>query len=304
MRKAAIPGRKAARGAFAASLAFLAFFVQVGAALAQPTTMNAEAVPERVVSTSLCADQLLIALAGPGQIAALSIEAQDPERSYYASRAAAFPRNSGTAESIVSYNPDLVLIDGATPAATRDLLLRLGYFVVEVGTVSTIDEAIAQIRTVGALLGQEAEGEALARLISSARFQAFNSNWGVTAAYYQRRGMVAGETDLVSDILRIIGLNNAAADYRVRPGGTLSLEALIAAPPDYLIVSDINPRVIDQGLALLEHPALLALFPPDRRIELPERYTVCGGPSLPEAIRRLQAEFRRVSPTPGGQPLG
>ncbi|MGD9740606.1 MAG: ABC transporter substrate-binding protein [Bauldia sp.] len=305
MRGAAIPGKIHCGRRFGRTATlFLALALLAAPVLAQPTTLNAEAVPERVVSTSLCADQLLIALAAPDQIAALSAEATNPETSYYAARAAAFPRNAGTAESILSFAPDLVLIDGTTPAATRDLLLRLGHFVVEVDAVSTIDEAIAQIRTVGTLLGHQPEGEALAQLVFSARFQAYNSNWGVTAAYYHRRGYVAAETDLVSDILRIIGLNNAAADYLVRPGGYLSLEALIATPPDYLIVSDINPRVVDQGLALLEHPALLELFPPERRIELPERYTICGGPSLPEAIRLLSTEFRRVSPTPGGQPFG
>ena len=54
----------------------------------------------------------------------------------------------------------------------------------------------------------------------------------------------------------------------------------------------------DQGEALLAHPALAALYPPDRRILLPERLTVCGGPSLPEAIDWLASEARRVTEGP------
>lgn len=305
MNAAAMLGRVILLNTVVAALA-VAFALLLGlspTAEAQPRTLNESATPQRVVSTALCADQLLIGLASSGQIAALSNQATNPDTSFYAVRAAEFPRNTGTVESIVSFNPDLVLVDSATPAATRDLLLRLGYFVVEVDPVGTIDEAIAQIRTLGTLLGHPDAGNEMAQLVASARFQAYNSNWGVTAAYYRRRGYVAGETDLVSDILRVIGLNNAAADYLVRPGGYLSLEALIASPPDYLIVSEINPKIIDQGLALLQHPALVELFPPERRIELPERFTTCGGPSLTEAIRLLSTEFRRVSPTPGGRPL-
>lgn len=282
---------------------FAAALAVCGTAIAQPIgAFTDQATPRRIVSASLCADQMLLGLASREQIAALSWQATNADVSYYADAAAAFPLNAGTAESIISFNPDLVLIDSTTSVATRDLLIRLGYFVVEVTPVRTIDDAIAQIRTMGQLLGHAEAGEAMAQIVFSARYQAYDVNWGVTAAYYHRRGYVAGETELVSDILRVIGLNNAASDLLVRPGGYLSLEALIASPPDYLIVSNANPEIIDQGLALLNHPALLELFPPSRRIELPERLTTCGGPSLTEAIRLLSSEFRRVSPTRGGRP--
>ena len=62
-------------------------------------------------------------------------------------------------------------------------------------------------------------------------------------------------------------------------GGVVPLEKLIAAPPDYLLVSSLAPPAEDQGSSLLAHPALAARFPPERRIALPERLTVCGGPS-------------------------
>ena len=50
----------------------------------------------------------------------------------------------------------------------------------------------------------------------------------------------------------------------------------------------------DQGRALLLHPALQTLYPPARRIVIPERLTVCGGPMLVEALDRLAAEIARV----------
>ncbi|MCW5717282.1 MAG: ABC transporter substrate-binding protein [Bauldia sp.] len=270
-----------------------------GAALlmaAPAAPVSAQAPPARVVSIALCADQMLIALADPGQIASLSYRATDPTMSFYAAEAEAYPHAARSAESVIRLRPDLVLVDSATPAATRDLLLRLGFHLADVDPVATIDEAITQIEALSDLLGRQARGAALAQLVASARFQAYDANWGLTAAYVRRRGFVAGEAELVSDILRVIGLNNAGDALVGREGGYLTLEQLVAMPPDFLIVPDTNPTIVDQGVAFLEHPALLELFPPERRIELPERLTSCGGPSLPEAIRLLGSEFRRVRP--------
>ena len=261
-----------------------------------PAVAQAPSPPTRVVSIALCADQMLIAMADPGQIASLSYRATDPAMSFYAAEAEAYPHAARSAESVVRLRPDLVLVDSATPAATRDLLLRLGFHLADVDPVSTIDGAITQIEALADLLGQQTRGMALAQLVASARFQAYDANWGLTAAYVRRRGFVAGETELVSDILRVIGLNNAGDALVGREGGYLTLEQLVATPPDFLIVPDTNPAVVDQGVAFLEHPALLQLFPPERRVELPERLTACGGPSLPEAIRLLGSEFRRVRP--------
>ena len=255
-----------------------------------------EAAPRRIVSLSLCADQLLVSFAAPEQIASLSRRATDPVLSYFADAAAQYPHRAYTAESVIELRPDLVLIDASTPAATRDMLLRLGYRVVEIEAVATVNDAIAQVRDVSALLGHQREGEVMAGLIETARDRAQRENWGVTAAYYHRRGFVSGETALVTDILMVAGLNNAVGNFVVGAGDFLSLEQLVAFPPDYLIVADADPKIVDQGVALLEHPALVDLFPPARRIELPERLTVCGGPSLTEAFRTLTNEFQRVTP--------
>ena len=72
--------------------------------------LPAAAKPQRVVSINLCADQLLVALAAPGQIAALSPLARDKRLSYVAGAARSLPVHRGTAEDIVKTQADLVLI--------------------------------------------------------------------------------------------------------------------------------------------------------------------------------------------------
>ena len=74
-----------------------------------------------------------------------------------------------------------------------------------------------------------------------------------------------------------------------------SLEQIVASKPDLLLVASDGDFAEDQGQAFLLHPALEKLYPPTKRIVVPERLTVCGGPMLPDALDRLAAEIARVS---------
>ncbi len=78
----------------------------------------------------------------------------------------------------------------------------------------------------------------------------------------------------------------------------MPLEKLVATPPDYIVVASNVTRAEDQGSALLAHPALARLYPPARRIVLPDRLTVCGGPSLPAALDWLADQARRSAEAP------
>ena len=95
-----------------------------------------------------------------------------------------------------------------------------------------------------------------------------------------------------AEIAEIAGLRDAAPDAGVSKSGFVTLEALVAARPDYLIVSDEDQRAEDEGEALLVHPALEALYPPERRLVAPDRLTICDGPSTPALIATLGSEIR------------
>ena len=45
--------------------------------------------------------------------------------------------------------------------------------------------------------------------------------------------------------------------------------------------------VEDMGIALLRHPALNTVFDEKRRIGIPTRLSLCGGPQTPALIRHL-----------------
>ena len=97
-------------------------------------------------------------------------------------------------------------------------------------------------------------------------------------------------------LLTEVGLNNAAAALGFENGGLASLEAIVQARPEFLVVSDASDRAEDDGRAFLLHPALERFYPLEKRIVLPERLTVCGGVMLAEALDVLVRELQRVSP--------
>jgi iron complex transport system substrate-binding protein len=43
---------------------------------------------------------------------------------------------------------------------------------------------------------------------------------------------------------------------------------------------------------MLLHPALRDIYPPGRRIVIPGRLVICGGPSLPDAITELRRQLK------------
>jgi iron complex transport system substrate-binding protein len=200
----------------------------------------------------------------------------------------------------VGLNPDLVLAGRYTKRATRDMLNQLGYRVELLDAAKSITDSEKLIRQVAGLVGHPDRGETLIAEIDAARQRAAAAAppSRPTAAIYQRRGYVTGGDTLSGELLSIAGFTNGGAPLAGRSGGFVSLERMVMAPPDYIVVASTTRRAEDQGSALLAHPALAALFPPQKRIVLPEKLTVCGGPSLPAALDWLAGEARRVTATP------
>jgi iron complex transport system substrate-binding protein len=265
-----------------------------------PLAAAAAERPERIVSINLCADELLVTLADPGQIAALSVYATDPLMSFTAEAAAAFRHDIADAEQVVDLDADLILAGRYTKRATREMLEQLGYRVELLDAVDSIDASIAQIRRVAALVGHPDRGEALVSNIEEARSRVATiaPERERTVSVYQRRGYVTGGETLTAELLTIAGFRYVGGEIAGDRGGFVPLEKIVAAPPDVIVVAGLDRRAEDQGSALLAHPALAELYPPERRIAMPERLTVCGGPSLPAALETLAGEARRVSLVP------
>jgi iron complex transport system substrate-binding protein len=75
-------------------------------------------------------------------------------------------------------------------------------------------------------------------------------------------------------------------------GGMARLERLVVEPPDYAVMDEGVGEAVDNGSAFLVHPALSDAIPRERRLQVPGRLLICGGPSTPAAIDALAAEVR------------
>ena len=75
----------------------------------------------------------------------------------------------------------------------------------------------------------------------------------------------------------------------------MPLEKLIALASGLSRDGELVEEANGQGALYLTHPALQALYPPARRIILPARYTICGGPSLVAALDYLTGIVTRLA---------
>ncbi len=250
----------------------------------------------RIASINICTDQLLMILADPPQILGLSPYSRDPARSWAAATASQFPRLSGAAEDVLILQPDVVVAGRFTKLATRQLLKDKGVRVVEFDSARSLDDVKKQIRLMGDVVRHPdrafAEIGRLDAAIAHARQVAARRPYRVLAV--SRRGWVSGGDSLTSSLLANAGLSNAASDLGLKSGGFASLEAILSLKPDLILVSENSGLAEDEGSAFLLHPALERFYPASKRIVIPERLTVCGGPMLSEALDRLTSELERV----------
>jgi iron complex transport system substrate-binding protein len=254
------------------------------------------AAPARIVSLNACTDELLMLLADPGQVAGVSPYSREVGRAWAATHARAVPQLSGEAEDVLMLKPDVVVAGGFTKRATRDFLKAKGLRVIEFDLARSFADVSAQLTLMGDIVGHPeraaAETARLDAALARAQAAASQRRWRVLPV--SRRGWVSGD-GLTGAVLAASGLANAASELGLARGGFATIEAIVKARPDFILVSSQSDFAEDQGRALLLHPALEALYPPEKRIVIPERLTVCGGPRLAEALERLTSELLRVA---------
>lgn len=280
------PGSRALRSAWGVCIVPAVLLASASAVWAQ--------MPARVVSINLCTDQLLLALGNPGQIAGLGRFSRHIEMSYLASRAANYPSLRGSAEEVLKLKPDLVLAGAFSGRATRAVLHGNGVRVETFAPPQSIATARSEIERMATLLGRPERGAALIADIDSAVSEAVAARKGrsaVTALAIQRRGFISGRETLLSSAMEVAGLANASAALGIASIDRAPLEAIVKLKPDVVILEDL-PVSRDQSTALLHHPVLARAGIGVRVLKLPVAEVTCGGPSLPQLIRRL---FREVS---------
>ncbi|MGQ7846152.1 ABC transporter substrate-binding protein [Granulosicoccus sp. 3-233] len=253
----------------------------------------------RVISINLCADQLVMLLADPAQILALSRLSRDEAGSRLHVQAQAHPQVQPIAEDILPLAPDVIVTGPYTSRYTLSLLDELGLRVESLEIAESVDAMLNNLRRVGKVLQRESEAEQQIAVLEQRlaavdeRVQALNrmqEHSGVEApraAVYDANGYTVGPKSLRGEAMRRAGWHNVASDLGVESYGVLQLEDMIRLAPEALIESPYSEGTYSRGQMLAEHPALRQSGLDPLVVSLPSNETICAGPWLVDVIEHL-----------------
>lgn len=240
----------------------------------------AEAAPKRVASLNLCTDELLLALAAPGQIASVTHLSQEEAETPLWRQAQRYRRNDGSLLSIAGLRPDLVLTMGGGARDRTRIAQRLGVNVVDLPFPSSIAAIERGIATIATALGRQAEGR---RMLG--RIAALKRTQPATAAdtiWLGGGGRSVGADGLAAQWMRLAGFRQR----RLR-GDRVSLEQLLVRPPAILLRSDYRNGQYSGEQRWLAHP-LAQGTRRSRAIPTDGRRWTCMGPLMIDEVRRLR----------------
>ena len=246
------------------------------------------ASPLRVVSQTVGTDELLLALADPAQIAALSHLSRDPAFSVDAKQAAAFPKlKSSDAESVIRFRPDLVLAASYTEAATLALLRRAGVKLIVVDRFDSLEDVYANIRTIGAALGHSDRAEALGHSTQQRVDELARKLQGVKPVRVlavSTYPFTAGSQTTFQDLCDHAGAINVAAEGGLVGHASTPDEKLLTWNPELLIASDNEGPHIEARLRQMPAYKHLPALRAGRLVLLP-------GPLLASVTHHRVAAF-------------
>ncbi len=241
---------------------------------------------------------MLVNLADREQIAALSHFARDYDTSTIADIAETFPMTHESAEEVMSFNPDMVLTSRHSSLATRNALRRVNIRTELFAEPQNIAESMEQLRRIAGLLNRAERGEALIAEIEAA-IKAAEPAPGtppLSALIYQRNGFSTGSGSVLNEMLARTGFTNAAGRYGLVWWGNISLERVVADPPQMLLAGEVRPNTPTWADRVVRHPALKAVGPRMGRATFPDRLFYCAGPVLIKTAAALKAARESVSP--------
>ncbi len=243
--------------------------------------------PKRIVSLSVCADQYLLGMVEPHQIAALSEDAHNPRISLQHEKAKDIPTTRGSAEEILLLNPDLVIANRWRGVKTTEILRQSDIPVLMLSLPVTFEDIQAETHKVAQALGEEERAETL---LSDLK-QALNGQDQAktqTAAYFMPGGYSAGQNTFVETVIHAAGYRNLASELGMKGWSSLSLEELVLDKPDLLVMSFFKRGRHSLSTRLRQHSALQEFIKTTPVIDVPDKYWACGGWFLFEAINYLK----------------
>ncbi|MEZ5524159.1 MAG: ABC transporter substrate-binding protein [Pseudomonadales bacterium] len=200
-----------------------------------------EQPPQRIVSVTLGADEILSALVDSRRIVGVTYLADDRSVSNIPQT---YPDNirriRGDTEEILALEPDLVFIASYTRAETVHQLLNAGVPVVRLAGHSSYAEIETNIRLVAQATGSEQQAE---ELLAATRQRADLVKTRVQerprprVLFYNLNGYTAGSGTLVDEMIEMAGGYNVAREAGLTGNQKIGQEMAIGLEPDIILLT-------------------------------------------------------------------
>ncbi|MDQ3078226.1 MAG: hypothetical protein M3Q83_05215 [Pseudomonadota bacterium] len=232
----------------------------------------------RVASLDLCADEYLLLLARPHEIASVSRVAHDPADSVLWRKAQRFPANRRELEGVIANRPTLLLSTSGGGRATSLIGGQLGIRSITLGYPASIAEVEQRMVRVATALGDVRRA----------------TGWRKRLARLRANSLPLRDTIFLGGGGNSLGANSLGAQWmalagfhqRGLPGERASLETLAVSEPKVLLRSTYRRSQPSLGQRWLNHP--LARRSKARTIDTDGRPWTCAGPLMLFEIERLR----------------
>mgnify|MGYP006278901823 CR=1 FL=1 len=205
-----------------------------------------------------------------------------------------------SAEGLLSLSPTLVLGEhDMGPPAVVEQLGTLGVDVLRVPEEFDADGIVAKIRCVAAAVGRPEAGEALITSLDTETppAPAPDAPKGIVVlTLTEGSPLAAGRETSGAGLLRLAGVHNQLA--AMEGWKPVSVEAMAAAAPEFIVITERGVGAAGGMEELLEHPAL-RLTPAARngRVIAMDGMAMLGfGPRTLESATRLRRALREAAP--------
>ena len=201
--------------------------------------------PQSIISLSLFSDEVLLNLVDPDRFAGASSLATDPIYSNVADVAAEIEtRVDFNVEQIISIYPDIVIAASWSEADKITQLRDAGLVVYQVNTPFSVDGIKEEIRSLAAIVGEPDAGEDLVSRMEEKIAELTRvvvdipESERVQALDYNNWGTASGADTTWNEVLRLAGVDNAAAPYESGDFGQvpMSKELIVEIDPDVIFL--------------------------------------------------------------------
>lgn len=243
-------------------------------------SLLAVSVAVRAASLNMCADEYLLLLARPQEIASVSRLSRDPADSTLWQLGRHFPGNNGTLESALGTHPNLLITMGGGGRATSIIAGRMGLRTLDLPFPATIGDVAANMERVASALGQPSRARAWKQQLDLMRRAPRPS---LDAIFLGAGGNSVGAQSVEAEWMGLAGFKQ-----RSLPGGKATLELLATRPPRILLRSAYRRTERSLGQTWLDHP--LAKPKASKILTVDGRPWTCAGPLMIEEVRRLRRQ--------------